>query len=155
MTVTAAPAIADLSRFIPDLRSRRRESVLSELVDAAASSGAVRAQRALLDIMKLRERYAPAAVVHDAAVQGARSLSVVRPFLALGRSTRGVEWAGGDDGVVHLVALALAPAEWNEERFHALIARANGLVRLQRDRQRLIAGGSDAVLAALLRESGS
>jgi len=155
MTVTTAPAIDDLSRFIPDLRSRRRESVLGELVDAAASGGAVRAPRALLEIIKLRERHAPAAIVHDAAIQGARSLSVIRPFVALGRSVRGIDWPGAEACAVHLVALALAPAEWNEERFHALLARAAGVVRLQRDRQRLITAGSDAVLAAQLRESAS
>jgi mannitol/fructose-specific phosphotransferase system IIA component (Ntr-type) len=153
MTVLAAPAIADLSRFIPDLRSRRREGALGELVDAAARDGAVRAARALLEIVKLRERFAPAAVVQDAAVQGTRSLSVIRPFVALGRSLRGIEWPGAPADTVHLVVLALAPVEWSEERFHALLARAGGLVRLQRDRQRLITAGSDAVLAAQLREA--
>lgn len=155
MTVTTAPAIADLSRFIPDLRSRRREGALGELVDAAARSGAVRAQRALHGIVKLRERVAPAALIRDAAVQGARSLSVIRPFLAVGRSVRGVEWPGAEDGVVHLVVLALAPAEWNEDRFHAWMARAAAVVRLQRHRQRLVSGGSDPVLAVVLREVGS
>jgi len=155
MTVTTAPAIADLSRFIPDLRSRRREGVLGELVDAAANGGAVRAPRALLEIVKLRERHAPAAIVHDAAIQGTRSLSVIRPLIALGRSARGVEWPGAGSGLVHLVVLALAPGEWNEERFHALMIRAAGVVRLQRDRQRLLIAGSDAVLAAQLQESAS
>jgi mannitol/fructose-specific phosphotransferase system IIA component (Ntr-type) len=152
MTVTATPAIADLSRYIPVLRSRRPEGVLGELVDAAALSGAVRAPRALREIVKLRERFAPAARIHDAAIQGARSLSVVRPFIALGRSVRGVEWPDTPDPV-HLVVLALAPAEWSDDRFHGLLARAGGLVRLQRDRQRLMATGSDSVLAAQLRAS--
>jgi mannitol/fructose-specific phosphotransferase system IIA component (Ntr-type) len=154
MSVITVPAIVDLSRSFSDLRSRRRESVLVELVEAAARNGAVRAHRALLDIVKLRERLAPAAVVHDAVVQGARSLAVIRPFLAVGRSARGIEWPGAPADV-HLVLLALSPAEWSEERFHGLMARAAALVRLQRHRQRLLTEGGEERLDALLRESAS
>ena len=157
MTVSAAPAIADPSRFISDLRSRRHDGVLCELVDAAVSAGAVRARQALLEILKLRDRVLPSAVVRDAVLIGARSLAVTRPFLAVGRSERGVAWGGpaSDAEPVHLVVLALAPAEWSEDLFHAFLGRAGALVRLQRQRQRLVAAGSEQLLAALMREVGA
>jgi hypothetical protein len=49
--------------------------------------------------------------------------------------------------------LVLVPAEWSEEAFHALLTRGTNLVRLQKQRQRLITHGSDALIATLLRES--
>jgi mannitol/fructose-specific phosphotransferase system IIA component (Ntr-type) len=152
MTVTAAPAIPDLSRFIPELRSRRRDSVLTELVDTALRAGVVRAAAPVSEIVRLRERMIPGAIARDAVVAAARSLAVIRPLVVVGRSTRGIEWQGAENPV-HLAVLVLVPAEWSEEAFHALLARGAGLVRLQKQRQRLIAQGSEAMVATLLKES--
>ena len=152
MTVTAAPAIPDLSRFIPDLRSRRRDGVLAELVETAHRAGAVHTTAPVSEIVRLRERMLPGAIARDAAVIAARSLAIVRQLVVVGRSVRGIEWAGSEDGIIHLVVLVLAPAEWTEEAFHGLLTRGAALVRLQKQRQRLLASGSDPVLAAMLRE---
>ncbi|SRR5258705_8992042 len=153
MMVTAAPAIPDLSRFIPDLRSRRREGVLAELVETAHRAGVVHSPAPVSEIVRIRERTIPSAIARDAAVIAARSLAVIRPLVLVGRSLRGIEWPGSEDGSIHLVVLVLAPAEWNEEAFHALLTRGAGLIRLQKARQRLIAQGSDVLVATLLRES--
>ena len=153
MTVTAAPAIFDLSHFIPDLRSRRRDGVLTELVESAHRAGAVRTTAPVSEIVRLRERMVPGAIARDAAVIAARSLAIVRPLVVVGRSVRGVEWSGAEDGTIHLVVLVLAPAEWTEEAFHGLLTRGAALIRLQKQRQRLLASGSDALLAAMLREA--
>jgi mannitol/fructose-specific phosphotransferase system IIA component (Ntr-type) len=153
MMITAAPAIPDLSRFIPDLRSRRREGVLAELVETAHRAGVVHAPAPVSEIVRIRERAIPSAIARDAAVIAARSLAIIRQLVVVGRSLRGIEWPGAEDGTIHLVVLVLAPAEWNEEAFHALLTRGAGLIRLQKSRQRLIAQGSDALVATLLRES--
>lgn len=153
MTVSAAPAISDLSRFIPELRSRRRDGVVTELVEAAHRAGVVRTLAPVSEIVRLRERMMPGAIARDAAVVAARSLAVVRPHVLVARSTRGIDWPGAEDGVVHLVVLVLVPAEWTEEAFHALLGRGASLVRLQKQRQRLIAQGSDAMVATLMKES--
>ena len=153
MMVQAAPAISDLSRFIPDLRSRRRDGVLFELVETAHRAGVVRTPAPVSEIVRLRERMIPGAIARDAAVVAARSLAVVRPHVLVGRSSRGIDWPGADDGVVHLAVLVLVPAEWTEDAFHALLTRGAALIRLQKQRQRLIAQGSDAMVATLLRES--
>ena len=155
MTFTAAPAIPDLSRFIPELRSRRRDGVLAEMVGAAQRAGALRAHAPVLELLRARERVVPSAIARDAALVGARSLGVARPFVVVARGTRGIEWSGAEQGVVHLVVLVLAPAEWTEEAFHARLARAATLVRLQRTRQRLLAGGTGDLVTGLLREAAS
>ena len=153
MTVTAAPAIPNLSRFITDLRSRRRDGVLSELVDTAHHAGVVRTPAPVSEIVRLREKMIPGTIARDAVVVAARSLAVARPLVVVGRSLRGIEWPGADDGVVHLAVLVLVPAEWSEDAFHALLTRGTNLVRLQKHRQRLITHGSDTLVATLLRES--
>jgi len=153
MSVTAAPAISDLSRFIPDLRSRRRDGVLSELVETAHRAGVVHTLAPVSEIVRLRERMVPGTIARDAVVIAARSLAVIRPLVLVGRSVRGIEWPGAEDGTVHLAVLVLGPAEWSDDAFHALLTRGANLVRLQKQRQRVIAQGSDALIATMLRES--
>lgn len=153
MSVTAAPAISDLSRFIPDLRSRRRDGVLSELVETAHRAGVVRTPAPVSEIVRLRERMVPGTIARDAVVIAARSLAVIRPLVLVARSLRGIEWPGAEDGTVHLAVMVLVPAEWSDDAFHALLTRAASVVRLQKQRQRVLAQGSDALIATMLRES--
>lgn len=150
MTITTAPAIPDLTRFLLDLRSRRRDPVLGELVDLAHRREAIRAPERLLDALRTRERIAPSLLGKGVALPALRSLLVVRPVLVGGRSAKPIGWGPGPDGEVELVLLALAPGEMPEEAWHGWLARVSALGRQQRSRQKLIGGANGA--AALLQE---
>ena len=73
MSVMLGPSVLDSSLFIPELRPRRKESVLQELVDRAHMMRASSASLALFETLRLRERAAPSAIGKGVAIPHARS----------------------------------------------------------------------------------
>jgi mannitol/fructose-specific phosphotransferase system IIA component (Ntr-type) len=152
MTLETVPSVLDPSLFIPDLKPRRKEAALAEMVAVAHRAGAVREPAVLLDLLVLRERLGSTAIGKGVALPHARSLTIARPQLVIGRSSRGIEWDAPDDQLVTLLLLALSPSEWSEEAHHAFLARASAVARLQRNRQRLMEAPTFEAVATVLRE---
>jgi PTS system nitrogen regulatory IIA component len=152
MTVAPASPVLDHSLYIPDLKSKKRDSALAGMVAAAHRVGSVRDPSLLIELLRLRERLGTTALGKGVAIPHARSLVVVRPQLVVARALRAIEWDAPDDQPVQLVLLTLSPAECSAEVHHAALARAAGVARLQRNRQKLIAAASSAALAHAWRE---
>jgi mannitol/fructose-specific phosphotransferase system IIA component (Ntr-type) len=153
MPFIALPSVLDSSLYIPELRSRRKDSVLSEMVARAHECGVLRHPEGLRELLLLRERLGPSGIGKGVAVPHARSLSVVEPRLVVARSHRGVDWGASDDHPVTLVFLALSPAEASEAMHHRLVAGAIGVARYQRNRARLLEAKSFDAVTAVLREA--
>lgn len=151
-TLTAAPSLIDLSLYIPELRTRKKDTALAELVGRAHATGAVRDAGLLLELLRVRERVGSTALGKGVAVPHARSVTVLRPQLVVARALQGIDWAADDHAPVTLILLALSPAEWSEEAHHAFLGRAVGAARLQKNRHRLMAAASFDALASVLRE---
>ena len=83
------------------------------------------------------------------AVPHARSLAVTRPFLMIGRASRGLDWDAANGSAVQLVVLVLSPAETSAERHLERVVRAAHAARTQRTRTRLMEAGAAAALALL------
>lgn len=152
MTLGIAPSVLDPSLFIPDLKARRKEPALAEMVAVAHRSGAVREPAPLLDLLVLRERLGSTAIGKGVAMPHARSLTIARPQLLIGRSSRGIEWDAPDGQPATLLLLVLSPSEWSDEAHHAFLARAGAVARLQRNRQRLLEAPTFEAVATVLRE---
>ena len=152
MSTAIGFSIIDSSLYIPELRSKRKDSALLELGNRASQAGAVRDPILLREILAVRERFGTTAIGKGVAVPHARSLSVDEPRIVVGRSRRGLDWSAPDDLPVHLVLLVLSPAGCSEESHHELVSRAVAVGRLQRNRQKLIEAGSFEVVASVLRE---
>jgi mannitol/fructose-specific phosphotransferase system IIA component (Ntr-type) len=153
MTLGTATPVLDSSLYIPELKSRTRDSVLAQLVALAHRAGAVRGVASLVELLRLRERLGTTAIGKGVAVPHARSLTVDRPVLVVARSHRGVEWDAPDDQTANLVLLVLSPGEWGEEAHHAFLGHAVAVARLQRNRQRLMDAGTFAEVAGVLAEA--
>jgi mannitol/fructose-specific phosphotransferase system IIA component (Ntr-type) len=152
MSTLIGLSVLDSSLYIPELRPRRRESALQDLVARAHTAGAVRNPHLLLEMLTLRERLGTTALGKGIAVPHARSLSVVEPRLVIARSRRGIDWGAADEQPVQIVLLALSPAEMSEENHHDFLSRAVSVVRLQRNRQKLMAAENFQSVAILMRE---
>lgn len=152
MALTTIPPALDPSLYIPDLRSKKRDAALAQMVEVAREVGAVRDSTLVLELLKLREKVGGTGVGKGVALPHARSVAANRPVLVIARSRRGVEWGATDGLPATIVLLTLAPGEWPDESWHGLIARAASLARLQRHRQKLLAAETSAEVAALLRE---
>jgi len=155
MALGTIPSVLDPSLYIPELKTRRKEAALTDLVTLAQQAGAVRGPELLLDLLMTRERLGSTAVGKGVALPHARSFTVRRPQLVVARSRRGIEWDAPDDQPVTLVLLSLTPAEWSEEAHHAFLGRAAAVGRLQRNRQRLLDASCFEDVASVLREVGA
>ena len=153
MTTVAVHSVPDSSLFLPDLRLKRKESALHEMVCAAQGSRAVRDAELLHQTLLRRERWCSSAIGKGVAVPNARSLAVIAPRLLIARARRGVDWSAADGIPVQLVLLVLSPSEISTEAHLERLARALAITRLQRNRQRLLEAEGDAALAAILREA--
>ena len=152
MTLGTAPTVSDLSLYIPDLKIKKKETALAEMASFVHRAGVVRERELLIELLRVRERVGTTGLGKGVAVPHARSVTVVMQRLVVARSLKGIDWAAPDDLPVTLIFMALAPAEWSEEAFHGLVARAAMAARLQRTRQRLLSAPSSAAVAAVLRE---
>ena len=152
MTLSLGPSVLDSSLYIADLRPKRKESALADLVSRAHEAGAVREPSLLRETLELRERLGTTAIGKGVAVPHARSIAVIEPRLMVARSRRGIDWGAADGLPIQLVLLALSPPEHSEEIHHEFVARAVAVARLQRNRQKLIEAPSFEAVAAVLRE---
>ena len=153
MQATLVPSALDSSLFISDLKHRRRETALAELVSRAAEAGAVGFPDALLDLLASRGKCVSESLGSAVALLEARSLAVSESRLVLGRSRRGIDWLASDQGPVKLVAVLLSPADRPLASHLAALVRIAGLLRQPRSRNKLIEAQSTEEAAAVLREA--
>jgi len=143
---------ADTSLDLIELRHRRRESALHQLVHAAHEHHVVRRPELLESLLARRERLGSTALGKGLAVTGAWSMCVSAPLVLVGVSERGLEWEAPDERPVQLAALVLTPGEGPEELHFRRVSAVVAGLRLQRQRQRLLEHPEPGVLAVILRE---
>jgi len=146
-------ALLDPSLYIPDLAVDERDAALRGMVERLHTHGTVRDPAAVLRLLIQREALGSTAIGKGVAVPHARSLAVASAHLVFARSPRGIDWAAPDGEPVRLVFLLLAPdtAPWHK-RYLDLLAELVSVVRLARNRNRLLEAGSFEPLASVLRD---
>jgi mannitol/fructose-specific phosphotransferase system IIA component (Ntr-type) len=151
MALADVPSVSSTPLDIIELRHKRRESALTQMVAAAERLGVTREGVVLLATLLRAERLGGAGVGKGVAIPHARSCAVVRAVTLLGRSARGIDWNAADDQAVHLVALVLTPTTAPAAAHLDRIALVAHTLRLQRTRHRLLEA-DPAACAAVLRE---
>jgi len=152
MTTGLTSTVFDSSLFIPELRYRKLEPALGEMATRAGRVGCVAVPRLLRGTLAMRERAGSTAIGKGAALPHARSVHVIEPCLVFARSRQGIEWDAPDGDLVHLILLMLSPAELTAETHVEWLARGAAVLRLQRQRQRLLEAGDVAAVQAVLAE---
>ena len=153
MVGTLVPGALDPSLYIPELKCRRRDTALAELVACGERGGALRHPEALLELLARREALGCTAPGKSVAIPAARSLSILHPRILVGRSHRGIEWNAPDGLPVRLIALVLSPAECPAFTHLEIVLRVVVALRLQRNRQRILEAESFDAMSAALRET--
>ena len=152
IVIPAAPTATASTLCIPELRTRRRDTVLVDLVELARQAGAVRDATPVVDVLKARERAGATTLGKSVALPHARSLFVSRPLLLIARASRGIEWCE-DAEPIKLVLMVLGPAETPDDAWHARLSRVSTLGRLQRHRQRLMSAADGDAMRAIADET--
>ncbi len=151
MAIADVSTLTDTSLDLLELRHRRRESALHQLVQSAVAHHAVRHEAVFEALLSRRERMGSTALGRGFAVTGAWSLCVRSALVLVGVSERGLDWEARDEKPVHLVALVLTPGEGPEELHFRRMAAVVDALRLQRQRQRILEKRDLLALSALLR----
>lgn len=152
MSTMLGSPVLDPALYVAELRFRRRETVIQEMVERAWQAGSVRDPALLNETIALRERLMGTAIGKGVAVPHARSISVREPRVIVARSKRGIDWSAPDGQPVHIVLLVLSPAESSKEVHHDLLARAIAPVRQQRNRQKVLDASDFEAVAAVFRD---
>ena len=152
MAIAEISPLTDTSLDLLELRHRRRESALHQLVQCAFERQAVRHPALLETLLQRRERLGSTALGRAHAVTGAWSWCVRAPLVLVGLSGKGLGWDDDAGGGVEIVALVLTPGELAEEVHFRRMEAVTGALRLQRHRQRLLDHRDVPTLSLLLRE---
>jgi mannitol/fructose-specific phosphotransferase system IIA component (Ntr-type) len=150
MVMAEAPSTITGTIGVVELRHRRRDSALAQLVAEAVRMEAVREGEVLLATLQRAERAASSALGKGVAVPHARSLVVTRSLTVVGRSARGIEWDPGSTERVHLVLLVASPGTTSVAMHVDRVVTLAHALRLQRSRQRLLEA-EEASAGELLR----
>lgn len=151
MGATIAPAVRSTTLLLSDLGPRKRDSALQLLVSRATAAGIVREPDAVREALALRERLGITTRAKGVAIAEVRSLGVTEPAVLIGRSARGIDWDAADEQPVHLLLLALSPADLPIEAHLESLSRLAAATRLARQRTRLLEAADAESAGALIR----
>ena len=152
MAIADISPLTDTSLDLLELRHRRRESALHQLVQGAFEHQAVRHPALLETLLVRRERLGSTALGRSHAVTGAWSWCVRAPLVLVGLSDKGLDWDDAERVGIEVVALVLTPGESVEELHFRRMEAVTAALRLQRHRQRLLDRRDLPTLSLLLRE---
>jgi mannitol/fructose-specific phosphotransferase system IIA component (Ntr-type) len=137
--------------FIPELKNKRKLSVLEEMVAHLAEQKVTRQAGSVLEVLRQREELGSTGVGKGIAIPHGRSTMVAERAVLLARSTKGIEFDAADGNPVHLCFLIVAPPTERDPVYLQLLAEIVRSVRLARTRQRLLeAPDFDSIRSILL-----
>ncbi len=126
------------SLFIPELKTRKKGSVLEEMVEHLAGQKIARQADPLLEVLRQREALGSTGLGKGIAVPHARSTMVTERAVLLARSTKGVEFDAMDGNPVHLCFLIVAPPIDNDPIYLQMLAEIVKAVRLAPVRKKIL-----------------
>ena len=139
--------------FIPDLRTRKKSSVLEELSDRLVTAKVARSPGAIIDALRRREALGSTGIGKGIAVPHVRSTLVAERALLVARSTKGVEFDSVDGPPVQLCFLIVAPPLERDPLYLRLVAEIVRSVRRVRTRQKLLDAPGFAAFRDILVEA--
>ncbi len=135
---TALESFLRPSLFLSELRSKRKASVLEEMVEALVPAGITRHPDSVLELVRQREALGSTGIGKGVAVPHARSTLISERAVLIARSSRGVEFDAADGKPVHLLFLIVAPQAERDPVYLRLLADIVRAMRLVKARQRLV-----------------
>jgi mannitol/fructose-specific phosphotransferase system IIA component (Ntr-type) len=139
--------------YISELRTRKKASVLEELVGAMSAARVIRSPEAIVEAIRRREALGSTGLGKGIAVPHVRSTLVAERALLVARSTKGVEFDSLDGEPANLCFLIVAPPLERDPIYLKLVADIVRAVRLARTRQKLLEAPNFNSLRDILSEA--
>ncbi len=111
------------------LRSRKKVSVLQEMVKHLKAAGKVADERFILEMLKNRESLGSTGLGLGVAFPHGRSIAIPDLTVLFARSPSGIDFEALDGEPTKVFFLILAPSEKGAETYLALLSRLTALVQ--------------------------
>jgi fructose-specific phosphotransferase system IIA component len=137
------------------LRSRKKLSVLQEMVKHLKAEGRITDEQFILEMLKNRESLGSTGLGNGVAFPHGRSIAINGLTVLFARSSAGVDFESLDGKPTHLFFLILAPSEKGADIYLALLSELINLVQ-QPDKLRELTDVRDFVsLMKIIKGGGS
>jgi fructose PTS system EIIA component len=134
-----------------NLTATERGDATRSLAERLQASGRVTDLEQFLADVRAREAQMPTGIEGGIGIPHCRSVAVVEPTLAFGRSTQGIDW-GAADGPAHLIFLIAAPEGGGSEHMAILAKLARRLIHASFRDSLLQAPDPEAVVTIVKKE---
>jgi mannitol/fructose-specific phosphotransferase system IIA component (Ntr-type) len=124
--------------FIPKLKAKDRDDVLSEMVKHAGAAGVIRDQDVILGMLRNRESLGSTGLGEGVAFPHGRSLAIPSLMALFARSEKGVDYGAIDGKPVHLFFMFIAPPIEKENRYLPALGRVVELIRDEETRGKMM-----------------
>ncbi len=111
------------------LRSRKKISVLTEIVHHLAIQKRISDERFILDMLKNRENLGSTGLGNGVAFPHGRSLAIKNLTVLFARSASGVDFDSLDGKPTQVFFLILAPSDKGSETYLAILSELIGLIQ--------------------------
>lgn len=138
--------------FIPELKATTKDAALAEMVNRLTSTGRIKDDGILLEMLHQRESLGSTGIGRGVAVPHGRSLAIGRLTIVLGRSTAGIDFDAMDGKPVHLVFLTVAPPQERSNLYLPVLGKIVEVVKSARIRKMLLNAADFKQLAAIISE---
>ncbi len=136
--------------FIPELRTKKKSSVLEEMVAHLAQHQIARQADAVLEVLRQREALGSTGIGKGVAIPHARSTMVAERAVLLARSSKGVDFDAMDENPVHLIFMIVAPPTERDPIYLQMLAQIVKAVRLAPVRRRILEAPDFAAIRTLI-----
>jgi PTS system fructose-specific IIC component len=128
--------VIDEELIIPELTSQDKEEAIKEMAAHFKKAGVVKDERVFLEAIREREALESTAIGGCVAIPHARSDTVERLAVAIGRSEEGIDFKSLDGKPVHLIFMIACPTNVTKE-YLQILARIARLCKNDKVREGL------------------
>lgn len=132
------------------LRSRKKISVIQEMVRHLVAEGRVSDERFILEMLKNRESLGSTGLGKGVAFPHGRSLAIKNLTVLFARSSGGIDFEALDGKPVKVFFLILAPSDRGADTYLALLSDLIGLIQKPQKLKKLLQVKDYAGLVSIL-----
>jgi len=132
------------------LRSKKKASVLQEMVKKLKAAGKIADERFILEMLKNRESLGSTGLGLGVAFPHGRSIAITDITVLFARTASGVDFESLDGEPTRIFFLILAPSEKGAETYLALLSQLTALVQEPETLKKLFDVKNYAALMAVL-----
>lgn len=124
--------------FLPNLKTKTKDAVLSEMVDHLVTNGHIKNGKLLLKTLLEREKLGSTGIGKSIAIPHSRSLTVEKLIILYARSVKGVNFKSLDDEPVHFFFLIIAPPQDHGNLYLPVLGKIAEIVKEGKIREKLL-----------------